>query len=97
MTRRKKRKEICVSSLLCVVDACVSVLVTPKVRCDNRNSRVAWTSSVYIRLSERGGQKSGRLYMDAQHKNNKIAVYHLEMPNYDEDTHHVPSRTHTTT
>ena len=94
-TDKKKRD---VTSLLCVVDARVSVLVTPKVRCDNRNSRVAWTSSVYIRLSKRGGQKSERLYMDAQHKNNnKTAVYHLEMPNYDEATHHVRSRTNTTT
>ena len=93
-----EKKEICVTSLLCVMDACVLVLVTPKVRCDNRNSRVAWTSSVYIRLSKRGGQKSERLYMDAQHKNNnKTAVYHLEMPNFDEATHHVRSRTHTTT
>ena len=83
-----KKKEICVTSLLCVVDACVSVLVTPKVRCDNRNYRVAWTSSVYIRLSKRGGQKSERRYMDALHKNNKTAAYPLEMPNYDED--HTP-------
>ena len=34
--------------------------------------------------------------MDAQHKNNnKTAVYHLEMPHYDDATHHVRSRTHT--
>ena len=90
-----EKKEICVTSLLCVMDACVLVLVTPKVRCDNRNSRVAWTSSVHIRLSKRGGQNSERL--DAQHKNNKAAVYHWEMPNYDEATHQVRSRTHTTT
>ena len=39
-----------------------------------------------------------KAYMDAQHKhNNETAVYHLEMPNYDEATHHVRSRTHTTT
>ena len=60
-----KKKEICVTSLLCVVDARVSVLVTPKVRGDNSYSRVAWTGSVYIRLSKRGGHKSERLYMDA--------------------------------
>ena len=93
-----ERKEISVTSLLFVVDACVSVLVTPKVRRDNRNYRVAWTSSVYIRLSKRGGQKSERLYMDAQHKNNnQTAVYHLEKPIYDEATHHVRSRTQITT
>ena len=34
--------------------------------------------------------------MDAPHKNkNKTAVYHLEMPNYDEAKHHVREVEHT--
>ena len=95
MTRRiKKKKSVSLHS--CALWMLVFQF-TQKVRCDNRNDRVAWTSSVYICLSRRGGQKSERLYMGAQHKNNKTAVYRLEMPNYDEATHHVRSRTHTTT
>ena len=65
MTRRiKKKKSVSLHS--CALWMLVfQFFVTPKVRCDNGNSRVAWTSSVYIRLGKGGGQKSDRLYMDS--------------------------------
>ena len=78
MTRRiKKKKDVSLHSceLWMLVFQFLSHRNHTKVRCDNTNSRVAWTSSVFIRLSKRGGQKSERLYVDAQHKNdNKNAV-----------------------